>query len=127
MIPGLWLEIEMCSQNADFYQMPDDCFLMRNGKRVGGGDRIPLNFTNPKVTEYLHNKIDALVKMGVGFFKNDYKMCVGIGDDTFSSAGDGLMENCRAFYSFLKEVKARHSGLIIENCGSGAMRQDYGV
>lgn len=127
MIPGLWLEMEMCSQDALLYQMPDDFFLMRNGKRVGGSERVPLNFTNPKVREYLHGKIDRLVEMGVGFFKNDYNMCVGIGDDTFSSAGDGLMKNCRAFYSFIKEIKKRHNHVLIENCGSGAMRQDYGI
>jgi alpha-galactosidase len=128
MIAGLWLEMEVCGEDAQLAKRPDSWFLMRNGKRVGGGDRMFLNYTNPEVRDYIHGVIDMLVGLGMGFIKNDYNDDVCNGDDRIgSSAADGQMMNIRAFYDFIDEVRAKHPTLIIENCGSGAMRQDYGI
>jgi alpha-galactosidase len=101
---------------------------MRNGKRAGGGMRYFLNFTNPEVRNYIHGIIDRVVSMGADYIKNDYNDCIGIGDDELgTTASDGLITHIKAFYSFIDEVRARHPRLIIENCGSGAMREDYGI
>ena len=128
MVPGLWLEMEVCGEDSDLGQRPDDWFLQVYGHRVGGGDRWFLNFTNEDVKEYLHNAIDHLVSLGVGYIKNDYNACIGLGDDVIgSSPADGLIRNARAFYKFIDEIRARHPQLILENCGCGAMRLDYGI
>lgn len=128
MIPGVWLEMEVCGESAALGRQPDTWFLRRNGRRVGGGERWFMNFTNPEVRAYMHGTIDRLAAMGVGFIKNDYNGCVGFGDDTLgSSAADGLINHMRSFYAFLDEVKAKHPYLIIEGCASGGMRADYGI
>lgn len=128
MIPGVWLELEVCGENAALGKRPDTWFLQRNGRRVGGGERWFMNFANPDVRGYMHDTIDKLVSMGVGFIKNDYNGCIGYGDDTLgSSAADGLIGHMRAFYSFLDEVRMKHPELIIEGCASGGMRADYGI
>ncbi|THF76557.1 glycoside hydrolase family 36 protein [Cohnella fermenti] len=128
MIPGVWLELEVCGEQAALAAKPDEWFLRRNGSRVGGGERWFMNFTHPEVRLYLHEAIDRLVAMGVGFIKNDYNGCVGCGDDTLgASAADGLIRHARAVYSFLDEARAKHPGLIIEGCASGGMRADYGL
>lgn len=128
MIPGVWLEMEVCGENSKLGNMPDAWFLMHHGLRVGGGERWFLNFSNPEVRIYIHRIIDNLVSMGVGFIKNDYNLCIGCGDDSGGgSAADGLLNHIRAFYSFIDELRSRHPQLILENCGSGAMREDYGI
>ncbi|MDI4647003.1 glycoside hydrolase family 36 protein [Cohnella hashimotonis] len=128
MIPGVWLELEVCGENAALASKPDEWFLRRNGKRVGGGERWFMNFSHPEVRTYMHGVIDRLAEMGVGFIKNDYNGCIGAGDDTLGdSAADGLIRHIRAVYSFLDEVRARHPGLIFEGCASGGMRADYGL
>lgn len=128
MVPGLWLEMEVCGANSAVGRWPDSWFIRRNGSRVGGGARWFLNFTNAEVRQYAHEVIDRLVQMGVGYFKNDYNDCIGNGDDQIgSSSPDGLILQMRAFYEFIDEVRARHPGLILENCASGAMREDYGI
>ena len=38
---------------------------------------------------------------------------------------EALRRHTEAFYSFINEVIATHPGLMIENCGSGAMRCDH--
>ena len=126
--PGIWLEMEVCGKDSVIGKKPDSWFLMRNGLRVGGGNRWFLNFVNPDVRAHMHGVIDRLVCMGICFIKNDYNDCIGNGDDTLgTSASDGLIKHMNAFYAFIDEVRERHPNLILENCGSGAMRQDYGI
>lgn len=127
LIPGIWFEIEVCGEDAELGSKPDSWFLMRNGKRVGGGSRWFLNFSNIEVVNYLHNAIDNLIKIGIGYIKNDYNDCIGNGDDTGGNAAEGLITNVKMFYKFIDQVRERHPQLIIENCASGAMRQDYGI
>ncbi len=81
---------------------------------------------NPEVCAYLHGVIDRLVEMGVGYIKNDYNACIGPQVANVNGGGaDGLLQHSRAFYNFIDKVRDRHPRLIIENCGSGAMRSDY--
>jgi len=128
MIPGVWLELEVCGERAALGCRPDTWFLRRNGRRVGGGERWFMNFANPEVRACMHATIDRLTAMGVGFIKNDYNGCAGFGDDTLgSSAADGLIVHMRSFYAFLDEVRTKHPDLIIEGCASGGMRADYGM
>lgn len=128
IIPGIWLEMEVCGEKAKLYNKPDSWFLKRHGKRVGGGMRQFLNFTNIEVRKYIHGVIDRIVSMGVGFIKNDYNDCIGLGDDEIgTTASDGLLQATKAFYDFIDEVRVKHPELIIENCASGAMREDNGI
>lgn len=39
--------------------------------------------------------------------------------------GDGLLEHCCAYLDWLDDLRRRHPEVMIENCGSGAMRADY--
>ncbi|MHB1357444.1 MAG: glycoside hydrolase family 36 protein [Anaerolineae bacterium] len=128
LVPGAWLEFEVCGESAALGDKPDDWFLQLHGKRIGGGSRWFLNLSNPEVRAYLHGVFDRLVAMGVGYIKNDYNECTGPGVGNLGvGEADGLLQHIRAVYSFVDEVRARHPRLIIENCGSGAMREDYGA
>ncbi|BBI31582.1 glycoside hydrolase family 36 protein [Cohnella abietis] len=128
MIPGLWIEMEVCGSDAKLANKPDDWFLMRNGARVGGGSRCFLDFRNPMVIAHMMGVIERLHTDGFGYIKNDYNACIGIGTDNISgSAASGLLEHTRSFYNFIDQVRARFPRLILENCGSGGMRQDYGI
>ena len=127
MIAGIWIEMEACQMKSMLYQKPDDWFLCRHGRRIGG-ERCFLDYRNPEVREYMHQCIKRLVDMGIGFFKNDYNQTTGPGDDKKgNSPADGLLEHTKAFYSFVDEVRERYPNLILENCGGGALRQDYGI
>lgn len=127
LIPGVWLEIDACHYQSQAYNFDDSFFIMRHGKRTGCR-RAFFDYRNPAVREYMHKKIDSLIEIGAGYFKNDYNQSTGSGDDKSGlSPADGLYENMRAFYSFIDEVRIRHPKLIIENCGSGALREDSGI
>ena len=63
--------------------------------------------------------------MGVRFIKNDYNANTGAGIDP-NGAGS-VREHAAAFYAFIDSLRRDFPDLIIENCGSGAMRSDIGT
>lgn len=120
MIPGIWFELEVVGENAEIYQKPDDWFLTRRGVRVGGGARVFLDFRNPQVCDYILSKLRFYYGHGVRYIKNDYNECIG-------NDGEDAIGYTRAVRAFYRRVREEFPDLIMENCGSGAMRSDGGM
>lgn len=126
MIPGIWFEWEACSDTADGFSLEDDCILKRHDSAVGE-TRCFYNFKSRKVREYLKDRVRHFYQAGVRYIKNDYNQSLGVGctnNYNGESPAQGLIENCNAFYEFIDEIYTEFPGLIIENCGSGALRSD---
>ncbi len=130
MVPGLWLEPEVVgvrSPVAD--RLPAEAFFQRAGVRVREAGRYHLDLRHPAARAHLDEVVDRLVtRHGVGYFKLDYNVNPGPGTDfDADSVGAGLLGHNRAHLAWLDGVLDRHPGLIIENCGSGAMRMDFAM
>lgn len=128
MRSGLWLEPEVVGvRSAAASALPEDAFFRRFGTRVREHDRYHLDFRHPAARAHLDETVDRLVNdYGVSFLKLDYNINPGAGTEWLATAaGDGLLGHVRAFGEWLDGVQARHPGLLIENCASGAMRADY--
>jgi alpha-galactosidase len=130
MVPGLWLEPEVIgvrSPMAD--KLPAEAFLQRGGVRLVEHNRYHLDLRHPAAVAHLDEVVDRLVEqLGVGYFKLDYNIDPGAGTDRdASSVGAGLLGHNRAHLAWLDRIHDRHPGLILENCGSGAMRMDYAL
>ena len=127
---GMWLEIEVMGTECDLPRhLPDDWFICTHGKRRIENKRYLLDFRNPEVRKYCMGVIDRLVAdYGCEYFKIDYNVTTGPGSDLHSdSTGDAMLEHYRALYGWIREVYEKHPNLVIENCGSGAQRMDYGI
>ena len=125
---GLWLEPEVVGYLGDAKELwTDDCFFQRNGKPLIISNRYQLDFRNPKVYNYLLNKISEIKeKYNVDYFKFDYNIEPGMGTDYNSdSLGDGLLENNRMYHKFIDELGNKYPDLVIESCASGGNRLDY--
>jgi alpha-galactosidase len=109
--------------------LPDEAFLQRRGVRVVEHGRYHLDFRHPAARAHLDETVDRLVEdFNTVYFKLDYNITAGTGTDLgASSSGAGLLGHNRAYLDWLDGVKARHPQVIIENCASGAMRQDYAL
>ncbi|WP_150308123.1 glycoside hydrolase family 36 protein [Planctomonas psychrotolerans] len=134
MVPGLWLEPEVVGVTSRAAtDLPDDAFLQRHGAhgsvRVREHDRYLLDLRSPAARAHLDATVDRLVSdLGVGFFKLDYNVTPGTGTDADAeSAGAGLLAHNRALITWLEGVLDRHPDLVLENCGSGAMRSDFAM
>lgn len=126
MLPGIWFEFETCNDTAFLYSSEKDAIIKRYDKEVNG-ERSFYNFSNERVREYLKDKVREFYDMGFRFIKNDYNHSVGIGctnNYDGESAPEGAIRNINAFYSFIDELYREFPDLIIENCGSGALRSD---
>ncbi|MCL8025301.1 glycoside hydrolase family 36 protein [Nocardioides bruguierae] len=127
MVPGLWLEPEVVgvrSPVAD--RLPEEAFFSRHGVRVVEHDRYHLDLRHPAAVAHLDAVVDRLVAdFGVGYFKLDYNIDPATGPDRDAdSTGDALLAHNRAHLAWLDGVLDRHPDLVLENCGSGAMRMD---
>ncbi|MGM1061611.1 glycoside hydrolase family 36 protein [Saccharothrix sp. Mg75] len=130
MVPGLWLEPEVVGTRSSLARtLPDDAFFQRHGARVGEHGRFHLDLRHPAAVAHLDEVVDRLVgDLGVGYLKLDYNIMPGAGTDVGGLApGDGLLGHNRAHLAWLDSVLARHPGLLLENCASGAMRMDYAL
>jgi alpha-galactosidase len=130
MRPGLWLEIESMGENCPLAaEWPDECFFMRHGKRVITRGRLQLDFRHPLVRAHANAVVDRMVgDYGVAYIKMDYNIDTGIGTTALGeSAGEGLLQHCRAYLEWLDVVMNRYPELVIENCGSGGLRMDYAL
>ena len=127
---GMWLEIEVMGTECELPKhLPDDWFICTHGKRRIENKRYLLDFRNAEVRKYCLDVIDRLVAdYGCEFFKIDYNVTTGPGSDlNADSMGDAMLEHYRALYDWIREVYRKHPNLVIENCGSGAQRMDYGI
>ncbi len=129
MIPGLWLEIEAAARHVALAAKPDDWFIFRRGQRHAHGDRFALDFRNAEVRCFADETVDRLVHAhDLGYLKMDYNLTIGLGPDTRTdSPGAGAVDHLRAVQDWFRGVRARHPRVIIENCASGGMRNDYGM
>ncbi|MFF0269929.1 glycoside hydrolase family 36 protein [Kribbella sp. NPDC004536] len=130
MVPGLWLEPEVIGVRSPIAaELPDDAFLTRRGTRVSESGRYLLDLRSPVARKHLDETVDRLVaEFGVGFFKFDNNTMTGPGTDKGgTSLGHGLLEHNRALLDWIDDLHARHPGLLIENCASGAQRMDYAM
>jgi alpha-galactosidase len=128
MVPGLWLEPEVVGVNSPMaVKLPDSAFLQRGGVRVTDHGRYHLDFTSEATVAFLNEVVDRLVNdQGVGYFKFDYNIRAGVGSDAITaSVGHGLLLHNRAYLAWIDSLRARHPSLMLENCASGGMRQDF--
>ncbi len=126
MKAGVWFELESISEKLESV-LGNDVYLKRNGKRVAPYRPIA-DMRNQKLRSHLFNCIKKMYDLGVRYIKNDHNNTSGIGIDNFNeSVGYSLYQNHLAFLSFIDSVKESFPDLIIENCGSGGMREDFGT
>lgn len=129
MTAGLWLEPEVIGVRSPLAKsLPGTAFFCRHGRRIADQGRYHLDFRSAAAREHATAIVDRLIEeFGVGYFKFDYNTMPGVGTDVGTgSVGEGLLEHCRAVQGWIDDIRC-HPGVIIENCGAGAMRADYAM
>lgn len=129
MTPGIWLEPEVIGVHSPMADKPDSWFLKRHGRRVIYNGRMFLDFRSIEVREWLLEVNSRLInEYTIGYIKYDYNIDLMQGVDSLcGSLGQGLLEQTRALYDFYDALSSRFPHLIMENCGAGGLRMDYGL
>lgn len=129
MIPGVWMEFEDTDAPAKANEASFDYMKLKKNGRVivgeviNGSHRKFWDFCNPKVIEYLDERIiDFLRDNGFGYIKIDYNASIGAGVDGADSPGENLRLQMEKVRDFFIKMKREIPDLVIENCASGGCR-----
>lgn len=119
MKAGIWFEIDNVGERAESYQKTEH-LLTRNGAPLTTSMRRFWDMRQEWVQNYLEERvIGTLKKYGFSYMKMDYNDTIGTGCDGAESLGEGLRQNMEASLSFIRKVKEKIPGIILENCSSG--------
>ncbi|AZN39989.1 alpha-galactosidase [Paenibacillus albus] len=123
---GLWCEIEAVGKSAALAEKQPSYVARRDGEPLGY-----LCFGNPKVRQWALDMLDRLIAgYDSQWIKLDFNLDPGAGcncTDHGHGAGDGLFEHYNGYYSVLRDIRAKHPEVILENCSSGGLRIDLGI
>lgn len=125
---GLWTEIENIGKNSVILKNhPDWCFQL-NGAPAKFGDRYVLNMANNQVWEWAFSELKRLIQTyHLAWLKIDNNASPETCFDVFKEKGLTLYNHTVNYYRLLDSIRVNFPNLIIENCASGAMRQDVGI
>lgn len=119
MKAGIWFEIDNVGERAESYRNTEH-LLTRNGVTLTTAARRFWDMRQEWVQKYLEEKvIGTLNKYGFSYMKMDYNDTIGVGCDGAESLGEGLRQNMEASLAFVRKVKEKVPGIILENCSSG--------
>ncbi|GAA4739788.1 hypothetical protein GCM10025783_08250 [Amnibacterium soli] len=127
MTPGLWVEPEVVGVRSPVaQQLPEAAFMRRGSVRIVEHDRYFLDLRSPDARAHLDAVFDRLIgEYGARYFKWDYNVTPGSGPDSDASGpGEGLLGHTRALLAWVEALRARHPGVVLEACSSGAQRMD---
>lgn len=123
---GIWFEPEMVNPDSDLYRAHPDWILEAVGvEQVPSRNQFTLNLTRPEVSDYLFEKISAIVsEYDVAYIKWDMNRDI---HHPGSSGRGAIHRQTRAVYALMKRLRDTHPHLEIETCSSGGARSDFGV
>jgi alpha-galactosidase len=123
---GLWFEPEMVNPDSDLYRAHPDWVLTSPGvDQPLARNQLILDLTNPAVSAYLFERIDALLgENDISYVKWDYNrdMCAPAHEGRASS-----YRQTQALYALLRKIRSAHPNVEIETCASGGGRIDAGI
>lgn len=117
---GLWFEFEAVNCNMQGARLHKNTMIKRAG-RVVSPERGFYDICDDQVRHHLLCAVERVYEMGVRYIKNDFNFAGGVG---LGDSARGEREYYAAFCSFVDELYRRFPDIVIENCGSGAMRAD---
>ncbi|MCF6175960.1 MAG: alpha-galactosidase [Victivallaceae bacterium] len=111
---GIWIEPEQFPKSVPIVAEHPEWFFE---------DSTRINLNLPQAREYFKSQIRRLVEdYSVEYIKTDMNIELG-----FDESGEELYSYCKKFREVIEEIKAENPSLIIENCASGALRNDLGT
>ncbi|MCZ7640381.1 MAG: alpha-galactosidase [Verrucomicrobia bacterium] len=118
----LWFEPERVHRGTPWHRDHADWLL------TTGGDNALFNLGLPAAREFLTRFIgDRVEEFGLGCYRQDFNIDpLGFWQKTDAPDRQGMAEirYIEGLYAFWDGLRARHPGLLIDNCASGGRRID---
>ena len=132
---GLWLEPEMADISSEIYEKHPDWVLKASRRDIvagRGGSQVVLDFSNPKVRDYAVDVVDRILKEnpGIEYIKWDSNSGIYMhGSQHLPKERQShlYIDWHKGFEEVLKRVRERHPDIVMQACGGGGGRVNYGV
>jgi alpha-galactosidase len=129
---GIWVEPEMVNPDSDLYRKHPDWVLNFAGRpRTEGRNQLVLNLARQDVRDFIFGFLDKLLSENdIAFLKWDDNRnwsepgWPAVAPDEQKEVYVRYMQN---LYSILKELRAKHPNVEIEDCSGGGGRVDLGI
>lgn len=129
---GLWVEPEMISPSSNlFKEHPDFALYKRNIKPTLFRHQLVLDLTNPKVIDYVYDKISKIFKKyPIDYCKWDFNRYLSeIGSLYLGNNNEGEIYHrfILGTYELLNRFIKDFPNVLLETCASGGGRFDLGM
>ncbi|MEY4884350.1 MAG: hypothetical protein RIS34_2204 [Pseudomonadota bacterium] len=126
---GLWVEPEMVNPDSELYRAHPDWALQIAGRTmITARNQLVLNIAQPEASEYLFDKIDALLhSLPIRYLKWDHNRDLTNAALAGGVGGAGYRAQVLAVYALLARLRAAHPAVEIESCSGGGGRIDFAI
>ncbi len=129
---GLWAEPEMVNPDSDLYRSHPDWVLNFPGRpRSEIRHQLVLNLARKDVRDHVFHVLDKLLSENdIAFLKWDYNRNwsePGWPEVAPDEEKKLHVDQIRALYGILHDIRAKHPGIEIEGCSAGGGRVDLGI
>ena len=129
---GIWVELEMVSEDSDLYRNHPDWAMVIPGRDPNRGrNQLVLDLSRQEVKEYIKQAIDRILKsVNVSYIKWDMNRSL---DNLYSFAqpktAQGTLRHkyILGLYEILEYVVKNYPKILIEGCSGGGGRFDAGM
>lgn len=132
---GIWLEPEAISPASELFEKHPDWALKATKRDYNygrGGTQLLLDLTNPAVQDCIVNMVDTLLTSypEIAYIKWDANGAVRNFGSPYLKAdkqGNMFVDYHRGLESVMKRIRSKYPGIVIQACGGGGGRINYGV
>ena len=132
---GIWIEPEFTNTKSELIEKHPDWVLRipnRNLRQGRGGTQVALDLCNPKVQDFVFNLVDTLLTNypDIAYIKWDANNELNNYGSTYLPVDKQThiyIEYHRGLTKVLERIRAKYPKVVIQACGSGGGRVNYGV
>ncbi len=129
---GIWVELEMISEDSDLYRMHPDWAMVIPGRDPNRGrNQLVLDLSRKEVKQYIIHSIDTILKsVNIEYIKWDMNRSL---DNLYSfadpHAAQGTIRHkyVLGLYELLEYVVQNYPKILVEGCSGGGGRFDAGM
>ena len=132
---GIWIEPESTNSQSELFEKHPDWVLQVKGRTFNygrGGTQLLLDMCNPKVQDFAFNLVDTLLTNypEIAYLKWDANTELKNYGSTYlpkDKQSHIYIDYHRGLIKVLERIRAKYPKVVIQACGGGGGRVNYGV
>lgn len=132
---GIWIEPESTNSQSELFEKHSDWVLQVKGRAFNygrGGTQLLLDLCNPEVQDFAFNLVDTLLTnySEIAYIKWDANTELKNYGSTYlpkNKQSHIYIDYHRGLIKVLERIRAKYPDVVIQACGGGGGRVNYGV